>query len=1022
MKTQLAFSVKLITVLITLLCPTIVNSQNISLYTFNTGSTGSMEDMTSSTQLIGPNQTNLTSSVTNIGFDFLFVGKRYTQFSVNCNGVFRFGPTPVVSGGNTFDIAGNSRLVPFASTDADDYGNFATHSSGKVHYKMIGSAPNRILVVEWLNMEIVNGSGTADATFQLKIYESQPGSGSNSGRIEFVYGDMNVGAGQSITNGRTGMGTGSSSGEYLAINTSSHTSSTTDFSNSYASGVITDLDINVASSRYYQYNGASVAGSVDNVTASCISSNSVSLSWTDNVSNEAAFVIYKSTDNITYNYAAEVAANITDYVDTGLTPGTQYYYRVYPVTEAKYGSLSATGQLAVTTLASGNILQIASGNWSSPGTWSGGVVPTSADNVSIGCDGSYTLNIDAVGTCANLTINDGTLVNFSAGQQVTVTGDLSNAGTINMDGGTLNIEGDLVNESTGVINSGTASTLAFTGSTASQYTNNNTSVTKTWTSTTTTLVGIPDNNGNVATGNTVPSAAALTGCANCASVSVSFPTALGSYTALKSVYVDISHTYTSDLNLYLLSPDNTVFVLSTDNGGSSSAGYDNITFEDGGSTLPTTNGLTPDGTYAIEVGSLAAYAGVLEGTWTLFVADDANIDTGTITEFRVGIEETSGNIYYSNVEVNNSAGLTLNTPVFITNALLLTDGIINTSASNLLVLTDGAIASTGSASSFVDGPMRKIGNDNFVFPVGDGNVWARIGIASLTNTNFFTAEYVHAPYGDVTNVGTMNNVSHIEYWNLDHDFGSSSADVSLYFEDAGRSGVNDMTDLVVAHYTGGAWEDLNKTSYTGWSITTNGVSSFSPFTFGSNSPFVDPLPVALLAFNGKVTANGNLLTWQTASELNNKGFYIERSNNGLEWKEISFVEGYGTSHEMREYEFLDKNANYGLIYYRLRQVDYDGTHEMSHTISLESKDNIELLNIYPIPTSEKLTIDYYSKVDDKIEIEVFDVLGKPVLSARQRVSEGMNSLTLSISDLDKGFYVLKLVNRGIEQTQRIVKD
>lgn len=1005
------------------------HAQNMNNYTFSTGTNESLTDISSgSTQLIGASTSVTSSGVFSIGFDFLFAGQQYSQFSVNAKGVFQFGSSAVGTGTNIYNSpSSRDRIIPLVDRTVGY--EMGTSSTGKVHYKVTGTSPDRVMIVEWLNMELFSGSGSADGTFQLRIYESIPGS-TNSGRIDLVYGALSINNGDATTNYfTTGIGFGDGSTEYIGIETGTPTATVGLVTlNTYPSGTITDLNSASDGNRvYYYFNAASVSGSADNIASSCISSSSVNLSWTDNSTNEAAFVIYKSSDGgTTYSYEGQVTAGTTSYLSTGLSASTTYYYRVYAVTEGKFGTLSGTGQLSVTTSAAGSIYQIASGLWSDTGIWSSGAVPTSSDNVIVGCDSNYTLDIDGTSTCNNLTIESGSSLSFTASQQLTIVGDLSNSGSIAMDGGTLNIEGDFTNESTGTIYRGTTSTLAFTGSAGSQYTNNNPNITKTWTSSIVTSVAITDNGGNVATGNTVPSATDLTSCSFCTSVSVDLPAVEGAYTNLEAIYVNISHTWADDLNIYLLSPDNTVFVIATDQGGDNAgtAAYDNITFSDSGSALPGTgNTLTASSTYQIEVGTLSSYSGTFEGTWTLYVSDDANMDSGSILEFRVLAEETSSNIYFNDLTINNTGGLTLNNTVYVDNALTLTDGIINTSSTNLLILNDGATSTSGSSTSFVDGPMRKIGNDDFIFPVGDGSVWARIGIASITNTNFFTAQYFASSYSDVTNMGAgLNNVSKLEYWDLSRDFGSSTADLTLYFEDANRSAIDDLTDLRVAHYTGGAWENLSQTSTTANSITINGVSSFSPFTFGSNSTTLNPLPIELVYFKGQSFKNSNLLIWRTASEVNNEGFYIERSNDGVTWQELSFVDGNGTTTDVIDYQYVDKNVSYGISYYRLRQVDFDGAFEYSNIISLESDENVQVLNVYPIPASTQLTLQYTSLNEDKISIEVVDLLGRPNLTEEHSVTEGMNSVVLDVSDLSKGIYILKITNRGIEHTQRIQID
>jgi hypothetical protein len=182
MKTKLAVAV---TVLFALLGVSQVYAQaNAANYVFSTTTSGSFTDMSSgTTQLVGPDQDDTASPVTLIGFDFYLNGARQDRFSVNSNGTLRFGPTAV--GTTLYDPLGQAGQSLVTAYGADQ----RTHAgNGKVHFKVTGSAPNRVLTVEWLNMQAdFNSGGTADLTYQLRLSET-------TGTIESVYGPMTMSA------------------------------------------------------------------------------------------------------------------------------------------------------------------------------------------------------------------------------------------------------------------------------------------------------------------------------------------------------------------------------------------------------------------------------------------------------------------------------------------------------------------------------------------------------------------------------------------------------------------------------------------------------------------------------------------------------------------------------------------------------------------------------------------------------------------------------------------------------------
>lgn len=174
-----------ITLIVSVLYLLGVHAQNIANYHFSTSQTAVLEDMTGSTQLIPGSARNLASSVTPIGFTFKFMASDYTQFSVNSNGQFCFGAIAIPGAGIDNPIAGMPLLVPISGSDS-------ILGSGKVHYAVKGTSPNRILVVEWKDLIIPfpivdNNPPIAEfnlTQIQVILHET-------SGLIEFKYGVVN---------------------------------------------------------------------------------------------------------------------------------------------------------------------------------------------------------------------------------------------------------------------------------------------------------------------------------------------------------------------------------------------------------------------------------------------------------------------------------------------------------------------------------------------------------------------------------------------------------------------------------------------------------------------------------------------------------------------------------------------------------------------------------------------------------------------------------------------------------------
>ena len=246
-----------------------------------------------------------------------------------------------------------------------------------------------------------------------------------------------------------------------------------------------------------------------------------------------------------------------------------------------------------------------------------------------------------------------------------------------------------------------------------------------------------------------------------------------------------------------------------------------------GGTIITSNanGLGPTGT--IQVGGTALFSsaanykfeGAATGTFT--TSPDAN----TVNNFEVEVPGT----------------LTLSQAFNIAGILTFTSGKIASTLANLLTFNDGSSVSGNSATSFVDGPVAKVGAGDFIFPIGNGSIYGRLGITDLTASSTFTAQYFRTTPPDADNVTGLMRVSKIEYWTLDRSSGGD-AKVTLYFEDRVSSGITSPGDLRVSRYDGSTWTNAGISTFQdlidgSGSVTSSDVSSFSPFTFGANTAF-----------------------------------------------------------------------------------------------------------------------------------------------------------------------------------------
>ncbi len=393
---------------------------------------------------------------------------------------------------------------------------------------------------------------------------------------------------------------------------------------------------------------------------------------------------------------------------------------------------------------------------------------------------------------------------------------------------------------------------------------------------------------------------------------------------------------------------------------------------------------------------------------------------------------TGTNTFYG-LTINNSANVTLSGAASnaVSGPLILTNGKIISSSTNLLNLGASATATGGSSSSYVSGPMTKVMNAGTTFQAPIGKISATryrpVIVGSTSGTDTWTFEYFPAnPTSASMPNTTMNTaniltVSEFEYWTVNRP-GATSASLTLTY-DVGSyvpPSVGTLTDLRVARWDSGVpWWDLppgggthsaSGTTVAG-SVTVTTASSFGSVTLAAIVAG-SPLPVELLSFDGKIVSNGVQLRWSTASEINNDYFEVQKMvANGEKFAPITTVKGSGTSGEIHHYDYLDTKVATGINYYRLKQVDYNGRETLSNVVSVNFDGNYTF-SIYPNPaTGTELNVQVLGIKDtDMVGISLFDELGRKVLSFRAPVDEQSGSVEgrMPIDKLSDGIYYVRV--------------
>ena len=424
-----------------------------------------------------------------------------------------------------------------------------------------------------------------------------------------------------------------------------------------------------------------------------------------------------------------------------------------------------------------------------------------------------------------------------------------------------------------------------------------------------------------------------------------------------------------------------------------------------------------------------------DGTYAFYNRGTYNAQLGTVTMGGSAAQSIGGSsttLFY-NLTINNPAGITLENSESVSNMLTLTSGLLTTTASKIITCTSSANATVGSASSYVNGPMVQTVATNSLttrnFPIGRGGAFRpAILTATHSNTNSvtYTGEMVNT---SATSLGyakpaTINKVSYSRYWNFDRQnvANLTSASMTLYYDLDDT--VTDRNRVAVVHDDGSSrWVDQGGTgsaNNTGNIISTAITSFKNKFALGFPP---SPLPVKLTSFNAELEGRKVLCAWETASEINNDYFIVERSADGSNYVSIGTVKGAGNSTYVSYYSFTDEEPLSGNNYYRLKQKDFDGAFTYSETeyVYMETK---VAYTLFPNPSPGKIHIRKTGESLEGSKVVIRDMNGKEI-TAGVGLSPDKNELTIDVdpsSSRDINFYILNVVtNHGMIQEKIFVE-
>ena len=183
-----------------------------------------------------------------------------------------------------------------------------------------------------------------------------------------------------------------------------------------------------------------------------------------------------------------------------------------------------------------------------------------------------------------------------------------------------------------------------------------------------------------------------------------------------------------------------------------------------------------------------------------------------------------------------------------------------------------------------------------------------------------------------------------------------------------------------------------------------------------------PVPVELTSFSASSIGKNIKLSWNTATEVNNYGFEIERSVVKSEWNKIGFVNGNGNSNSPKNYSFVDDKVSSGKYSYRLKQIDNDGQFEYSKTIEIDVNGvkKFELAQNYPNPFNPTTTIQFQLPQTGWVKLTLYNILGQEIKTLVNEVKEaGTHTVNFDASELNSGVYIYRIESGSYTRTQKM---
>ncbi|WP_048825950.1 T9SS type A sorting domain-containing protein [Hymenobacter sp. DG25B] len=369
---------------------------------------------------------------------------------------------------------------------------------------------------------------------------------------------------------------------------------------------------------------------------------------------------------------------------------------------------------------------------------------------------------------------------------------------------------------------------------------------------------------------------------------------------------------------------------------------------------------------------------------------------------------------------------------YIQSQLNLLNGRLLTSSANLVTVGSSAQTNKGNANSFVEGPLARVfqaGGATLTFGIGRDGIYRpfTLGLLNTVSATVLSAEMVNeaTPNGSSFATGSeLNRTSRVRYFRVTRLSGPDASAAQATLSYGNDDDVVEPATLRVAksaNNSANAYANIGPV--TGGTATPAGSITSDLFSESFATPVIfalankiggfNPLPVELTAFTAERQGAAVQVKWSTASERNSASFLIERSADGLTFQAISKVAAQGNATSLTSYQFVDIKPLSGLGYYRLRQLDQDGSAHLSVVRTVQGRQL--QAGIYPNPVQQVLHVEVPA-TNGVVQAIITDLVGREVYRTIVPASR-----ELDLSQLPQGSYLLVLDGQLLHSTHKLVK-